>query len=141
MIAISLDDTVEFILPQDEGKPDAERTVFTLGAPRERSARQVVNLVGENMGAFAALLQGGDLSAISGGLRLGELTSLLCCGGIRGWRNLRDGKGREIPWKGERDGSMSAELLGHFDFTARLTIAFRVLELMTVTEDERKNSP
>ncbi|RLA87314.1 MAG: hypothetical protein DRG40_00700 [Deltaproteobacteria bacterium] len=63
--------------------------------------------------------------------------------GLKGWKNFKDEKGKEIPFETERRGKhevVRADLVRRIPFPVIQELAEEILKANTLTEEEAKNS-
>jgi hypothetical protein len=86
-IARSTKETFDYILEADRALSPAEQTVFQL-----RRLSNAIMLALENLTTVDST--GGSIA-----VRTGDAKALALHAGVAGWRNLRDEKGNEVPFK------------------------------------------
>jgi len=138
MIAMSYDDTTEFVLTADQALPPAEQTVFLLRPLSERAQRRIENLFGQAMSMSTTNPE--SVAEIRAAVPFGDLHALCLCAGIAGWRNLKDTKGRPVEYHADKSGEMLTDLLRCFTVPQKAELAQRILSLNGMTERDVKNS-
>ncbi len=80
-------------------------------------------------------------------LRLGERNVLIVRFGLKGWKNLKDAQGQEIPYEqdvipldGKSYSVVAKRLIEQFPYELIEELATAILSLNTLTEQDRKNS-
>lgn len=134
-------ETREYISPKD---PDSTQpTRWTLGALDLRSRTYVQ----DETTAFEVSPSQRPTDKTSVKLRLSERNVLLARFGLKGWKNLKDAQGQEVPFEqdtlpidGKSYSLVAKRLIEQFPYELIEELAAEILNLNTLTEQDRKNS-
>ncbi len=138
---IRIGETREYQSPND---PDpANPTVWTLGALDLRSR----TFIQDETTAFEVSSSQKPTDRASVKLRLSERNVLLARFGLKGWRNLKDAQGQEIPFEqdvlpidGKSYSIAAKRLIEQLPYELIEELAAEILSLNALTEHDRKNS-
>ena len=131
-MAIALDPTkpFDYILTEDRDKPLEDQTVFKL---KVLTARELANVED----GMAALISDTGEVAIKTGSQLLKILQF----GLRGWENLKDGSGNDVPYRGRGpSGEPHPETLDKVQPHHRRELADTITEVNRLDEEEAKNS-
>jgi len=123
MIAISPKEVREYILESE--RDSKSPTVFKLRSLSIREAVEIEDIIGKSLNAS--------------GYPVGTFNYKVLKYGLVGWENLKDEKGKDVPFILDATGKVSDDSLGVLPTEVRTELANAVWQGSNVSEEEAKN--